>query len=580
MKPLSLILIAIFAILQTACNTPSPVIVEEVEPQVAVATPPPATATPTTRSPSMLGPTNAIPAAKAKPTAKIAQAAVSKPKPKPKAPPAKSDSLTWGGNGHRNMVSTATGLSTAYEAGDYKDDSEDVDMSLTKDVKWVVKLGSQSYGTPNIFKNRILLGTNNAIPRDPKLTGDRSVVLCLDEETGAYKWQLAVPKLGTGKVSDWEYLGICAAPSFDPDGKHAYVVTNRCELLCIDINGLADGNDGPFKDEAKYLAGGKGSIEPGPTDGDIIWLYDLREELGIFPHNITSSSTLVQGDTVIICTSNGVDWSHTNIPNPNAPILAVFDKKTGELLAEEASGVSKNILHGAWSSPAFATIDGKEQIILGGPDGWMYSFGTKPVEDEEGFMILPLNWKADGNPDGYRFRDGKPVKYAGADGPCEFICSPVVYKNRVYAAIGQDPEHGEGPGNMLCFDPTKTGDVTKTGGILWQHVINRNISTAAIADDLVYVADFSGYVYCFDANDGTLYWQHETFSHIWGSCLAVDGKVYVGNEDGDLFCFKQGKEKELLHTSNLIAPIYTSPVAANGTLFVQTHTHLFAIEKK
>jgi outer membrane protein assembly factor BamB len=575
MKALSLLLIAIVAIFQTSCKTPAPAPVKVIEGEArAQATTQTTTAATETIS-VLMTPTTAVSAAVATVAAatETAVAAVTA------TPPAKSDSLTWGGDNHRNMASSATGLSSAYEAGDYKEDSEDVDMSLTKDVKWVVKLGSQSYGTPNIFKDRILLGTNNALPRNPKLTGDRSVVLCLDEATGAYKWQLAVPKLGTGKVSDWEYLGICAAPTFDPNGEHAYVLTNRCELLCIDIDGLADGNDGPFTDEAKYLAGGKGSIETGDSDGDIIWTYDLREELGIFPHNITSSSTLVHGDTVIICTSNGVDWSHTNIPNPNAPILAVFDKKTGELVAEEASGVSKNILHGAWSSPALATINGEDQIILGGPDGWMYGFGTKAVEDEEGFLILPLIWKADGNPPEYRFRDGKPVKYAGADGPNEFICSPVYYKGRVYGAIGQDPEHGEGPGNLLCFDPTKKGDITKTG-IVWQHRINRNISTAAIADDLVYVADFSGYVYCFDANDGTLYWSHETYSHIWGSCLVADGKVYVGNEDGDLLCFKHGKEKELLHTSNFIAPIYTTPVAANGTLFVQTHTHLFAIEKK
>jgi outer membrane protein assembly factor BamB len=555
MKTLSLLLLAIFAISQTSCNTPGPVKTLEDDAPVATS--------------SLMTPTTAISATTETAPAATAEATAS----------AQSDWLTWGGTSHRNMVSSATGLSSAYEGGDYKEDSEEVDMSLTKDIKWVVKLGSQSYGTPNIYKGRIMLGTNNALPRNPKLTGDRSIALCLDEETGAFNWQLAVPKLGTGKVSDWEYLGICAAPSFDPDGKHAYLLTNRCELLCIDINGLADGNDGPFKDEAKYLAGGKGSIETGDTDGDIIWQYDLRDELGIFPHNITSSSTMVHGDTVVICTSNGVDWSHTNIPNPNAPTLAVFDKKTGELLSEEASGVSKGILHGAWSSPALASINGKDQIILGGPDGRMYGFGTKAVEDEEGFMILPLIWKADGNPPEYRFRDGKPVKYAGAEGPSEFICSPVYYKGRIYAAIGQDPEHGEGPGNMLCFDPSQKGDVTKTG-IVWQHRINRNISTAAIADDLVYVADFSGYVYCFDANDGTLYWTHETFSHIWGSCLIADGKVYVGNEDGDLLCFKHGKEKELLHTSNFIAPIYTAPVAANGTLFVQTHTHLFAIEKK
>ncbi len=39
------------------------------------------------------------------------------------------------------------------------------------------------------------------------------------------------------------------------------------------------------------------------------------------------------------------------------------------------------------------------------------------------------------------------------------------YKNRIYVAVGQDPEHGEGVGNLTCIDATKTGDVTKTAKI-------------------------------------------------------------------------------------------------------------------
>ena len=551
--------------MQSSCTTTGPVKPVESEPE-AVST---IAAVDTS---DLMTPTSAIPAAKA--TAAVVTVTAQQ-QAQPSAV-AKQDWPTWGRDNHRNMYSPVTGLSSAYQAGDYREDSEEVDMPLTKDVKWVAKLGSQSYGALTIHDGKILLGTNNALPRNPAQTGDRSVVLCLDEDTGAFKWQLAIPKLGTGKISDWEFIGICAAPTFDPDGEYAYVLTNRCELICMDVDGQADGNDGPFTDEAEYL----GDITLGDSDGDIIWRYDLRDELGIMPHSITSSSCLVAGDTVVICTSNGVDWTHNNIPSPNAPILAVFDKKTGELLAEEASGVSTRILHGAWSSPAFATVDGVDQIFLGGPDGIMYGFGTEAVEDEEGFMILPLLWQADGNPPEYRVRDGRPVRYGGREGPSEFICSPVYYKGRVYAAIGQDPERGEGPGNLLCFDPTKRGDTTKTGGILWQHRVNRNISTAAIADDLVYIADFSGIVYCFDANDGTLYWSHETFGQVWGSPLLADGKLYVGNEDGDLFCFTHGKEKELLHSSNFIAPIYTSPVAANGVLYIQTHTHLFAIEKE
>ena len=130
-----------------------------------------------------------------------------------------------------------------------------------------------------------------------------------------------------------------------------YVVTNRCEVVCLDINGLSDGNMGPFKDEATYVRP-KGAQDPlnESLDADIIWMYDMRDELGVFPHNVTSSSPLVIGDKVFIATSNGVDWSHTNIPSPLSPSWIALDKNTGELVGEDGSGASANALHVAWSS--------------------------------------------------------------------------------------------------------------------------------------------------------------------------------------------------------------------------------------
>jgi outer membrane protein assembly factor BamB len=65
-------------------------------------------------------------------------------------------------------------------------------------------------------------------------------------------------------------------------------------------------------------------------------------------------------------------------------------------------------------------------------------------------------------------------------------------------------------------------------------------------------------------------------AHIWGSTLVADGKVYIGDEDGDLMVFEASKEKKLLSTTNLGAPVYSTPVAANGVLYVSSNTHLFA----
>ena len=55
-------------------------------------------------------------------------------------------------------------------------------------------------------------------------------------------------------------------------------------------------------------------IEPGPKDADIIWRYDMMDELGVFPHNASNCSVLMVDDIVYVCTSNGQDWTHSNIP--------------------------------------------------------------------------------------------------------------------------------------------------------------------------------------------------------------------------------------------------------------------------
>src|SRR5690606_20747555 len=142
---------------------------------------------------------------------------------------------------------------------------------------------------------------------------------------------------------------------------------------------------------------------------------------------------------------------------------------------------------------------------------------------------------------------------------------------------GQDPEHGDGVGNFVCIDATKTGDISKDGAIWETQEVSRTISTASIMNDLVFIADYAGKVHCFDAESGKKYWEHDTLSHIWSSTLAVDGKVYIGNEDGYITVLAADREKQVLAEIDMGAPVYSTPVVANGVLYIATQTHLYAI---
>lgn len=491
---------------------------------------------------------------------------------------AAADWPQWGGTPSRNMVSDATGLPESAKVV-AKAGGGEIDVAASQGIRWAAPLGSQTYGNPTVAGGRVFVGTNNDRPRDPRTTGDRGILLCLDEQTGEFLWQLASPKLPGGKAVDFEAVGICSSPAVERD--RVYTITNRCEVLCLDAAGMANGNDGPFKDEAAYLTpdGAASPAEPGPHDADILWRYDMYNELGVFPHQQTAGSVLLVGERLFVSTSNGVDWTNVHIPAPDAPALICLDKSTGKLLGEERSGISSRTFRCNWSSPAFGTADGRDMVVFGGGDGFCYAFEPEPVDG-----VLKEIWRFDCNPPHYKVdpKTNKPFKYGRNKAYSEIVATPVIHGDRVYVATGQDPESGDGVGVLSCIDATKTGDVTATGKVWAYEKIARSLSTVSVTPDgLVYAADYSGMIHCLDAKSGKPKWVYDTEGRIWGSTLAADGKVYCGTEERTLFILaSRGDEPKVIGEIELDGPVYSTPVVANGVIFVSTDKTLFALGKR
>jgi len=162
----------------------------------------------------------------------------------------------------------------------------------------------------------------------------------------------------------------------------------------------------------------------------------------------------------------------------------------------------------------------------------------------------------------------------------ETISTPVVVGNVVYQANGQDPEHGEGVGHLYAIDATKRGDITKTGQIWHYDKIRRSISTGAVYNGLVFYSDFSGFLHCLDAKTGKPYWVHDMLAAIWGSPIVIDGKVYLGDEDGDVAVLEAAKEKKLIAEMNMGSSVYSTAVPANGALLVMNRNQLYALTEK
>ena len=448
-------------------------------------------------------------------------------------------------------------------------------------VIWTARLGSMTYASPIVAGGKVYIGTCNPTPQDDRLPGDRGVLLCLKESDGKLLWRLVVPKLWAVKYGDWHNTGITSPPTVA--GERAYLVTHLSEVLCLDANGLANGNDGPFKDEARHMAGrGEDPIELRKTDADIVWRYDMRKELGVNPHNATNCSILLRDGLLYVCTSNGVDWTHKVIPNPRAPSLIVLDAKTGRLIATENAGIGRHVFHGQWSSPSFGKVAQKPLVFFGGGDGVCYAFepaaaGAKPTKTP---ATLKTAWRYQGDTVGRWIPGAAATRPPNPDGPSVIIGMPVFHDNRVYVAVGGDPWHGKRTGALHCIDATKTGDITRSGRIWSYERLGRSIATPAIKDGLVYIAGHGGRVHCLDAETGKPYWVHDAGGEICGSTLLADGKIHVGTTRRSLWVLAVGKTKKVIGRIRLRAAIHSTPTAANGRLYVAAGKTLYAVGTK
>jgi len=442
----------------------------------------------------------------------------------------------WGGSPSRNMVSPMTGAPTEW------------DVKSGKNVKWVAELGSQSYGNPSVGSGVVIIGTNNELMRDGKQAGDRGVVMAFREATGEFLWQATFEKLSSGRANDWPFQGIASSPLI-MDGV-AYFVSNRGQVIAADVDGFHDGtNDGAIKDEKLT----------GKNDPDFIWVFDMMEEVGSFPHNLSNSSPVVYQNLLFVNTSNGQDESHVNIPSPKAPAIIAIDRNSGKLVWEDNS-VEDRILHGQWSTPAVGEVGGVMQVVHAQGDGWVRGYEA---------LTGKKLWEFDTNP-----KDSVWPKTRN-----EVISTPVIYENVVYISNGQDPEHGEGVGHAYAIDATTRGDITQSGRLWHFDKIRRSISTAAIKDGLIYLADFSGFFHCLDLKTGQVLWTHDMFAAIWGSPMIIGDKVYLGVEDGDVVVVDHGRTLKIVSEQNMGSSVYSTVVPANGAIFVMNRNQLYALQQ-
>ena len=521
---------------------------------------------------------------------------------------AQAETTQLGGSSERNNVSDANNIPAQWKVGSFDRKTGDWKSQSAKNIKWVARLGTQTYGTPMVAGSNVFCTTNNGagyLQRFPAKV-DLGCLLCFSQSDGGFRWQYSCRKLAAGRSVDWPLQGICSSPLVE--GDRLWVVDSRGCVVCLDADGFADGkNDGPFTAEQSS----------DKNEADVVWSFDMMKQLGVLQHNMCSCSVTSAGDLLFVNTSNGVDDSHENVPAPQAPSFIALDKNTGKLIWADASP-GANILHGQWSSAAVAAVGGVRQAIFAGGDGWIYSFAAEPSADDKPKLL----WKFDCNAkDSIWEGDGQGKR-------ASIVSTPVVNGGLIYIMTGHDPEFGEAPGRLWCINPRRRGDVSpeivvdKSGkpiptsyatmrrtqavdkasgetvqknpnsAAVWlyegqdsdgdgelgfEESMHRGLGTVAVKDGLLFVADLAGLFHCLDAKTGKPHWTHDMLAAVWGSPLIADGKVYLGDEDGDVVVFELSSKQNLLAENNVGDSVYSTPVACGDVLYISTRSRLFAI---
>ena len=499
--------------------------------------------------------------------------------PVPSLPCLAADQPQWGEAWSRNMVSAERGLPDSF------------DPRTGRHVRWRAALGTESYSTPIVARGKVYIGTNNGQPRDPRHQGDRGVMLCLDERDGHLLWQLVVPKREEDPYHDWPRTGMSSPVTVE--GDRVYLVNNRGEAMCLDAEGLANGNAGPFLEEGRHMSP-RGTnapaepMKPGPLDADVIWMTDLTREAGIWSHDGAHSSILIRGDHLYLNSGTGVDNTHKKIRTPDAPSLLVLDKRTGRVLARDDEHIAPDIFHCTWSSPSLGELEGSPVIFLAAGNGVVHAFPTLDrlavgagISSGSAGEVVRMKsvWRFDFDPTApktgvHRFNTNR------REGPSNVYGMPVYdgANHRLYVAGGGDLFWGKTEAWLKCISVTGRGDVT-TNALVWSYPLEKHVlSTPVLYQGMIFIADCGRKVHCVEAATGQGIWTHDIRGEVWATPLVADGRIYLGTRAGEFLIFAAAREKRLLFSADLGAPISATATAANGVLYVATMKEMLALD--
>jgi outer membrane protein assembly factor BamB len=430
------------------------------------------------------------------------------------------------------------------------------------DVVWSQPIGTDAGSLVVLPKQKkLLVGTDNGAPRSNKLLGDRGVLMCFHSEDGAFLWQATHPRL-PARRNDMPGTPLGSIPFVE--GDRVYYVSNRGELVCLDLQGFHDGkNDGPFRAER----------ETEPTDADIVWSLDMVKTLGVDKRDAgdmgnPTPSPLVLGDHVYCVTGNGGFFGTPNwrVPAPKAPSFLAVHRGTGQV-AWSSNAPGDRIIYGQWSSPVACALDGRSQVIFTGGDGFAYSFA--PTDGK-------LQWKLDCNPAGATEWSRQEIGTK-----CFCVTAPSLVGESLVVPMSQDYEmSGRVDSPITCIDLRRVPSDGKQA-IRWTFRANDftgTMSRMAVAGRLAFALDTTGHLVALSIDTGRVQWRRDLGDQpsIVSSPAINDGKLYVacGQRLTAFTADGEGRSVGRWDFNELLAG---TPVVQGDRAYVTTRTKVMAL---
>jgi outer membrane protein assembly factor BamB len=279
--------------------------------------------------------------------------------------------------------------------------------------------------------------------------------------------------------------------------------------------------------ERVYVSFGARGLMAVDLNGAVVWHQDLGR---MDAYHGPAGSPLLYKDRVILYQDQSSD-----------SFIAAFAARTGRPLWRTRRDASVG-----WGTPVAVRVGDHDEIVVNGQSR------VQAYDPDTGREL----WRCSGS-------------------TYEVIPTPVVGRGMVFCSSGR-------AGPTLAIRPGGSGDVTRSH-LVWSSPRGSPFVPSPIVygDHLYMVNDMASIVTCIEAATGRTAWQgrlgvaqREGFS---ASPVAVDGKVFFTNDDGETFVLRAGPKFELLHVNRLGERTLASPALVEGRWYIRTDRNLVAI---